>query len=123
MCKDDPGLMERLLSRGIPRERLPCPGCRSVSGACPVISARCETWSCVNDKKVEYCFQCGDFPCPKLNPSSDRAAVLPHNVKVFNLCTIKRTGAEGFVRESSLIQKRYFQGKMEIGKGPRLPQV
>lgn len=122
MCKNDPGLMERLLARGIPREKLPCAGCRSVEGACPVIHARCETYACVTAKKVEYCFPCEDFPCGKLNPAADRANVLPHNVKVFNLCTIKRLGAEGFVKVSPLIQRTYFQGKMEIGKGPRLPQ-
>jgi hypothetical protein len=122
MCKDDPGLMKRLLSRGIPAEKLPCAGCRSVEGDCPVIQTRCETYTCVSEKNVEYCFQCADFPCGKLSPAADRADVLPHNVKVFNLCTIKRLGVEGFVKESELIQRTYFQGKMEIGKGPRLPQ-
>jgi len=117
---NDPALMERLVQRGIPKEKLPCPGCRNVSGDCPVISARCETWECVRSHGVEFCHECGEFPCSKLCPSSQRADVLPHNLKVFNLCAIKRLGVEGFVETSADLEKLYFKGKMEIGKGPRL---
>ena len=120
MCKDNPRLLDHLLSRGIANERLPCAGCRSIEGACPVIGSTCETYVCVRGKGVEFCYQCGDFPCSKLAPSSDRANVLPHNMKTFNLCSIKRMGVEGFVQESVLIKQRYYEGKMEIGKGPKL---
>ncbi len=119
-CKDDPALMDRLVQRGIPREKLPCPGCRNVAGRCPVISAPCETYECVQQKAVDFCSQCGDFPCSKLCPSSQRADVLPHNLKVFNLCTIERLGLEGFVKVSADLERLYFKGRMEIGKGPRL---
>ena len=120
MCRDNPGLMDRLLSRGIPRERLPCAGCRRIEGNCPVIGSTCATYTCVRQKGVHFCYQCDDFPCSKLGPASDRANVLPHNMKMFNLCTIKRVGVEGFVKESLLIKQRYYEGKMEIGKGPQL---
>lgn len=122
MCKDDPRMMDAIVAMGIPREKLPCAGCRGAKGACPVIGGRCDTFSCVSGKKVEFCFQCDEFPCPLLNPAADRADVLPHNTKVFNLCTIKRLGVEGFVRESALIEKKYFKGKMVIGKGPEVPR-
>jgi len=46
--------------------------------------------------------------------------VLPHNTKVFNLCTIKRAGVENFVKISSEIKEKYYKGKMEIGKGPQI---
>jgi hypothetical protein len=120
MCKDNPQLLEHMVSRGIPREKLPCKGCRSVKGNCPVLSETCATYACATEKKVELCFQCGDFPCPKLSPAADRAAVLPHNLKVFNLCTIQRLGVERFVNESTAIKQRYFAGKMFVGKGPAL---
>ena len=115
-------MIDRLSARGIPRERLPCAGCRNVEGNCPVIGGTCETFACVSEKKVQYCFPCADFPCSKLCPSSQRADVLPHNMKVFNLSTIDRIGAESFVRISGDIERLYFKGRMEIGKGPQLPQ-
>jgi hypothetical protein len=120
MCKDNPQLLSYSVSRGIPEEKLPCEGCRTVKGDCPVISDKCESYICITQKKVDFCFECGDFPCSKLNPSADRADILPHNLKVFNLCTIKRIGVESFIRESSQIKQKYFKGKMQIGRGPRL---
>ncbi len=120
LCSDNAAMIERLVARGIPREKLPCPGCRNVEGNCPVIGATCETYRCVRQKNVDFCFECADYPCSRLCPSSDRADVLPHNMKVFNLCTIERIGVEAFVKTSGDLERMYFKGKMEIGKGPRL---
>jgi hypothetical protein len=120
MCKDDPALLERLVQRGIPRNRLPCAGCRGIQGACPVIAGPCETYQCVQQKGVGFCSECAEFPCGKLCPSSQRADVLPHNLKVFNLCTIQRIGLEEFVKTSAQIERVYFKGTMAIGRGPRL---
>jgi hypothetical protein len=118
MCKDDPAMMNRLIARGIPREKLPCEGCRNIGGDCPVISGTCETYACVSRMAVDFCYECADFPCSRLCPSSQRADVLPHNLKVFNLCTIERIGPERFVGVSARLEQAYFKGKMEIGKGP-----
>ena len=120
MCKDNPQLIDVLVSMGIPREKIPCDGCRSIQGNCPVIKGTCETYKCVTEKNVEFCFECDEFPCVKLQPSADRANILPHNMKVFNLCTMKRVGVENFILQSSEIKKRYYAGKMDIGKGPQL---
>ena len=120
VCRDNQPLMDYLISIGIPREKLPCEGCREIEGCCPAIGGLCETYQCIKKKNVEFCFQCGDFPCEKLNPSADRADVLPHNLKVFNLCTIQRNGVEGFTAASAKIKHRYFKGKMKIGSGPQL---
>ena len=86
-----------------------------------MIGGRCETYTCVSGKKVGFCYECDEFPCVRLNPAADRADVLPHNTKVFSLCTIQRLGVAGFVKESAAIEQRYFKGKMEIGQGPRVP--
>ena len=116
----NPEFVEKMVQRGIPREKLPCNGCRNIEGACPVIPAKCKTYTCVQNKKVEFCSECSDFPCNMLHPSSDRADVLPHNLKVFNLCTIRRIGAEEFVKMSMDVKKRYYQGKMSVGAGPQI---
>ena len=119
-CRADARLFSVLTARGIPVEKIPCDGCRPIAGRCPIIKEDCETYKCVMEKKVEFCFECSEFPCVKLHPSSKRAEVLPHNMKVFNLCTIKRDGVEAFVEKSSGIKKRYYAGIMEIGKGPQI---
>ena len=119
MSKDNEQLYTYLISRGIPEDKIPCAGCRNIEGYCPVIGEKCETYKCVENKGVKFCYECDDFPCLKLLPSADRADVLPHNTKMFNLCTIKKIGKEKFVKESLHIKNLYYKGKIEIGKGPR----
>lgn len=118
LCRDNRQLADYLVSTGIPKEVLPCDGCKAIEGKCPVIRGTCATYECAREKKVAYCSECSDFPCGFLSPASDRATVLPHNCKVFNLCTIKRDGVEEFTKKSMQIKNLYYKGKMQIGKGP-----
>lgn len=119
-CKDNPQMLDYFISKGYPKEALPCKGCISVKGKCPVISGYCETYHCVQNRKITSCSACDDFPCEKLNPSSDKADILPHNLKVFNLLTIKKVGLEEFTQISLKIKELYYKGKMVIGSGPRI---
>ena len=123
--KDKPKLIESLVGMGFDRDSLnevslPCGGCRTVKGNCPVVGSTCETYTCIAGRGFDFCFECPDFPCAKLNPAADRANVLPHNTKVFNLCFIQRQGLAMFLERSPEIKQRYYRGKMEIGKGPQL---
>lgn len=118
-AKDDPVLMERM-KQVLKTEMLPCPGCRTVRGKCPAIDGTCETYTCVVEHAVDFCFECGEFPCARLNPAADRAEKLPHNIKVFSLCTIQNQGLVRLVENYPEIKQRYFQGKMAIGRGPQL---
>lgn len=118
-AKDDPVLMERM-KQVLKTEMLPCPGCRTVRGKCPAIDGTCETYTCVVEHAVDFCFECGEFPCARLNPAADRAERLPHNIKVFSLCTIQNQGLARLVENYPEIKQRYFQGKMAIGRGPQL---
>lgn len=120
MCKDNPQLLQYFLSKGYPQEKLPCKGCRSIEGHCPVIGCECETYRCVKKKEVDFCYECQDFPCGKLNPAADRAELLPHNLKVFNLCAIENSGLDNFVNTSAVYKQKYYKGKMSVGKGPQL---
>ncbi len=117
-AKDDPKLMEYLTGRGI--QNLPCEGCREVEGKCPVLGGVCETYQCAADKKVDFCYECDEFPCSKLNPAADRANLLPHNLKVYNLCYIQRHGLDEFVRHAAEFKGRYYKGKMVVGSGPQM---
>jgi hypothetical protein len=118
--KDNPAHMDRLIAVGFKKEGLPCAGCRPLKGKCAVIGSTCETYACIERRGFAFCFECPEFPCPKLNPASDRANVLPHNTKVFNLCFIQRQGLEKFLEMAPEIKRRYYSGKMEIGRGPQL---
>ena len=119
-AKDSPALLEYLVSVGIGRDRLPCGGCRSIEGACPVLEAGCDTYSCIADRGLGFCYECPDFPCSRLNPAADRAQQLPHNTKVFNLCYIEKHGMDEFLEKAAEIKQRYFKGKMMVGRGPQI---
>ena len=121
-CTEGSELYNSMIARGIPKEKIPCSGCRAVEGNCPVLPAVCTTYTCVDGKKKEFCFACDEFPCAMLQPSSDRANILPHNLMVFNLCSIKRMGVENFIQASLMIKQKYYKGKMTVGKGPQLSE-
>lgn len=121
-AKDSPPLLNYLISTGIPSENLPCDGCRSIEGACPVIGEICATYLCVKEKGVNFCYECVDFPCDKLNPAANRAEVLPHNLKTFNLCTIKNRGLDKFAEEAGTVKAKYYKGTMAVGRGPQIKE-
>jgi hypothetical protein len=56
--------------------------------------ASCAACECANRKGHHLCEDCKDFPCDHLHPYADKAGELPHNIKVFNLCLIKKMGLE-----------------------------
>lgn len=120
MLNENDALYQSMIQRGIPAEKLPCPGCRAVEGNCPVKPAVCDTWNCVSDKKIGFCTACNEFPCNRLQPCADRADVLPHNLKVFNLCLINQIGLKSFTERSADIKMKYYRGKIIVGNGPHL---
>jgi hypothetical protein len=48
-----------------------CGGCRSESSACPI---DCKARTCHKQKKVDFCFECQDYPCadPTFGPLIER---------------------------------------------------
>ena len=104
----------------IPVEETPCKGCRDEKGNCKfAINNQCATWNCVQEKSIDYCNECADFPCDKLMPTQE-GANYPHNMKLYNLCRMMLVGIDGWIEESAEIRKKYYQGKFEVGKGPVL---
>jgi len=102
---------------GVPPAEVECKGCREQKGERSGFP-RCKTYDCANKMEVDFCFECEDFPCSKLQPALDGADRFPHNIKLFNLCRIKAVGLEEWSKEASGIRKRYFFGKFIIGQGP-----
>ena len=112
-------LRDFLIGRGIPAEVIPCAGCRAVKGQCPVHPGPCATYKCIQEQGLTFCSDCDRFPCNRLQPCADRASILPHNLKVFQLSIIAREGVDAFLRQATHFKKRYYQGTMEIGNGPQ----
>jgi hypothetical protein len=103
---------------GVPKEKIPCKGCRREDGAHFHLPQGCATLDCVKEKGVELCSDCNDFPCPFLAPLADQAAKYPHNMKLYNLCRIKKVGLDRWIEEEAgQIRKKYFTAKFIVGKG------
>ncbi|MFN8256462.1 MAG: DUF3795 domain-containing protein [Bacteroidales bacterium] len=107
-----------LASRNIPPDKYKCKGCRAQNGHCEGltilgINPECKTFNCVKEKNVEFCYECGDFPCFRLQPVADRAERVPHALKIFNLCMIKKEGIENWAREhSKQVFLNYYSQKL-----------
>ena len=101
----------------VPKEAIPCRGCRQEDGVHYHLPDGCATLECVKEKGVELCCDCADFPCVLLAPLANGAGMYPHNMKVYNLCRIKKIGLEGWIEESGQIRTKYFRSKFVVGKG------
>lgn len=120
LAANDEGMRNRIAEKlKIPPEKVPCAGCRTIDGHCPVIGEQCATWICTQEKGVEFCYECAGFPCIKLMPCSDRAGVLPHNLKIFSLVLRKSKGAYEWEKGIKEAYNLYYNGEMVIGRGPR----
>ena len=99
----------------IPVDIMLCKGCRSHNGRIPLQkhvfgeAHRCAAYECSQGKGLRYCGDCDEFPCDNLHPYADKASDLPHNIKVFNLCLIKKMGLEEWAKtKASEVRKIYF---------------
>ena len=93
----------------IPVDIMLCNGCRNHSGQIPLQKQvfgdthRCAAYECSQGKGLRFCGDCDEFPY------ADKATDLPHNIKVFNLCLIRKMGLEEWARtKASEVRKTYF---------------
>lgn len=114
-ARNDQALAEKLAQRiGVSADRVPiCLGCRAQGGRIAVVvEPVCSTYNCaVNEKGLEFCYQCDEFPCLKLAPCADRAQEIPHNSKVYNLLLLQKLGIEKWLQQGDRLWKQYWQGK------------
>lgn len=81
-------------SRGI---RMPyCAGCRPRDKKCAFLKKRCEL---LMNGQVEYCHECGDFPCINLERLDRNYRVKYRMSMIENLEFIKGSGVKRFVAE------------------------
>jgi len=108
------GIAEKL---GIPTDQVSCNGCRAENGTIEFIgmSEPCKVYQCITSKNLNFCSECETFPCDHLHPYADKAASVPHNTKVFNLCLIKRMGLENWAKEKAKsVRNTYFSADWNI---------
>lgn len=107
MGEDNRENRENFLRRNnIPEDKFQCQGCRPNNGYCPGleilgIDGHCKMYACIQAKGVEFCFECAEFPCIRLQPVADRAERVPHALKIFNLCMIQKIGVEEWATNHS----------------------
>ena len=113
----DSALAERISQTlGLPLEQVKCLGCRAEKGHISIMGEPvCPTYQCVEGKGVQFCYQCQDFPCLKLAPCADKAQMLPHNTKVYNLVLLQRLGLKEWLRGAPQLWRQYYSGKKERG--------
>ncbi len=68
-----------------------CKGCREQGGQVKSLPI-CKTYECVTGKGYNFCHECEEFPCEKLQPIVNYENFLPHNSKIYNLLLIKKYG-------------------------------
>jgi hypothetical protein len=87
VCGGYLALTHKVKSQGI---RMPyCTGCRVRDKKCAFLKKRC---SILMNGDVEYCYECGDFPCRRLETIDKRYRSLFRMSLVDNLETIKNSG-------------------------------
>jgi hypothetical protein len=120
-AKDDENLENYFIKKyNMEKGKVGCDGCRTIDGKCYFLqklgfSEQCKIFKCVSGKKLEFCYECNVFPCDLLQPLADRAGSVPHNLKVYNLCLIKRMGVENWAKNKAKETfDRYFKSKLDL---------
>ena len=118
LANKDEKLRNKISERtGISYEKAICKGCRNENGTIPFLDMTepCNVYKCISKKDIKFCCDCPDFPCDHLHPFAEKASEVPHNIKVFNLCLIKKLGLESWAKEKAeKVKEIYFKGKFKI---------
>ena len=73
-----------------------CAGCRPRGKNCAFMKKSCEL---LGEGKVEYCFECPDFPCRRLKALDKRYRTKYHMSMIENLTFIKEKGMVEFLKK------------------------
>ena len=118
LARDNESLKTALAKKlNIPVDKVTCEGCRSERGSppCHDLGGPCQVYRCIEQRGIDFCFECPEFPCDYLHPYADRVMEVPHNTKMFNLCLIKKMGLEAWAKnKAKSVKQTYFKGKWRI---------
>jgi len=121
LSKNNPQIKSFLAKRyNVPLGVISCEDCRNIEGRCLLLkslgySEQCKIYKCAKNKNATFCCECSDFPCDLLQPVADRASDLPHNLKVYNLCLIKKMGVNSWATtKANESFEKYFKKKLDL---------
>ena len=89
------------LCRAYGRNRNPCPGCRTSAGGCTSGCVRCLKCATLASGLVNYCFECAEFPCKRLEHLDQRYRTRYATSPIANLRRIQADGIRVFVRSEN----------------------
>ncbi|MFH1382394.1 MAG: DUF3795 domain-containing protein [Chloroflexota bacterium] len=75
-----------------------CTGCRPQNRKCALIIRGCRLLS---GKKINFCFECPDFPCARLERLNHRYTTRYHTDLVENLLAIKELGLNRWLKKQA----------------------
>jgi len=76
-----------------------CNGCKFQDETLPSSCRNCKLVACANEKNIDYCYQCDQFPC-KLIKNLDKSYRTRYDVSlVENSKTIREKGIDVFLEE------------------------
>lgn len=103
----------------IPKEKITCKGCidGNICLFLKIEGKRCKTLDCIKEEGVDYCFNCDTFPCEYLMPLADRADTFSQNIKLYNLCLMKRIGVDAWIEKADDIRRTYYTKSIVVGEG------
>jgi hypothetical protein len=92
------------ICRAYLREKNKCPGCRGDDTNKTVTRVRCKIKNCevLKKEKLEFCFECKDFPCPNLKHLDKRYTTKYNMSMIENLENIKNLGIEQFLKNEKV---------------------
>jgi hypothetical protein len=118
LANDNEGLRARIAENlKLPPAQAVCRGCRDESGTIGFLKMEtpCNVYRCIESRGHSFCSECDDFPCDHLHPYADRAAAVPHNTKVFNLCLIRKLGLDAWAESKARqVKETYFKGRFTL---------
>ena len=91
------------LCRAYAREKNPCPGCRGDDAGKPKTRVICRIKTCekIVSGEIQYCFDCGGFPCPPLARLDKRYRTRYGTSVIDNLLSIKKVGMRAFIENEN----------------------
>ena len=103
VARDNPEVLKKVAAvLGVPPEKATCEGCRPQKGRIPMLNAAetCKILLCTQERGIDFCHECDDFPCERLQPYADKAH-FPHNTKMYQLCMMKKLGLEAWAEQKA----------------------
>lgn len=96
VCANYLAMQNDLLKKGFHKSY--CPGCRPRGKNCLFMNNQCLK---VGNGLIRFCYECGDFPCPRLKALDKRYRTFYHMSMIENLNFIKEQGMKGFLEKET----------------------